>query len=153
MAEPAILKRGKIFQKIVQQDFEKNTEGGGVFSESHISFTNYNAVKKQRGRIDIFIKDKTKLITILEIKATDWDKIKRKNIRRNLYRHQKQLFGYVYKYLDIDKLEASYGIIYPAPPKNKDILELINDISENDYCFPAYWYTELNENFDVSILG
>ncbi len=152
MPEPKILKRGKIFQRIVQQDFEEKTKGGGVFRESYISFRNYKAVRKKHGRIDIFVRDKEDSIAILEIKATDWDKIKARNLRRNIYRHQKQLFDYVYKYLDVDNLKATYGIIYPAPPSKKGLREHIKDITENDYSFPAYWYTELNENFDVSML-
>ncbi|NKB33488.1 MAG: hypothetical protein GKR91_10360 [Pseudomonadales bacterium] len=152
MSEPKILKRGKLFHQIVQRDFEAGTKGGGVIPESFVSFVDYTAVKKQSGRIDIFIKCEGDSVAIFEIKATNWDRIKFKNVRRNIYRHQKQLFDYVYKYYEIDELFATIGVIYPSPPNAEGLREYIEDLCENDYFFPAYWYSEISDDFDMTVL-
>ena len=66
--------------------------------------------------MDIFIDGMGNDIAIYEIKATDWDRIKPGNRRRNLYRHWKQLTEYVEKHV-----EATL----------------------DRYGAPAYWFTEI----------
>ena len=102
-------------------------------------------IKKVRGRMDIFIsEDGDDYVTIIEIKGTDWDKIKRENIKKNLYRHSKQLFNYIDKYMKIDKLDICLAVIYPHPPKKKGLREYIEKCAMEDYSFPVYWYNEIN---------
>jgi len=144
MAEPEQLRRGKEFQKIVQSDFSTNSKGGILTIEQHISFDGLKETKQTRGRMDIFIHEDTEdFVTIIEIKATDWDRIKEKNITRNLYRHSKQLFKYIDKYLEIDDKSVCHAVIYPAPPLKEDLRELIEKRAIENYSFPVYWYTEI----------
>ena len=70
MAEPEQLLRGRRFREIVQKNFKDHSEGR-VKREEHIKFNG-----KKRGRMDILIDDIGDEAVILEIKATDWDKIK-----------------------------------------------------------------------------
>ena len=146
MSEPKQLKRGKKFQKIVQNDFEQYSKDGKVTSEAFISFIGLEKVRKNSGRMDIFIKELGDFVTIVEIKATDWDKIKKKNIKRNLYRHQKQLFNYIDKYIEVDRLDVCLGIIYPKPPIKKGLRNLIEKHLDEKYGVPTYWYSEIKSD-------
>jgi len=143
MEEPVQLKRGKIFQKIVQEDFKLTSKNGAVLPEKPVSFENMEKIKQRSGRMDILITELGDFVTILEIKATDWDNIKPKNIKKNLYRHQKQLFNYVDKFIDIDKTDVCIGIIYPEPPKKIGLRQFIDDYLDENYGVPAYWYNEI----------
>lgn len=144
MPEPQQLKRGKRFQKIVQSDFSLNNKSGIICIERHVSFEDLDKLKQKRGRMDMFIyEDSDDFVTILEIKATDWDNIKPGNIKRNLYRHSKQLFNYIDKYMEVDNKDVCHGIIYPAPPKSKELREFIEECAMEMYCFPVYWYSEI----------
>lgn len=93
--------------------------------------------------MDILITELGNFVTILEIKATDWDRIKPKNIKKNLYRHQGQLFKYVDKNIEIEKMDVCLGIIYPKPPRKKGLREFIEKRLEETYLVPAYWYKEI----------
>ena len=143
MPEPLQLKKGKKFQKIVQNDFSANSKDGRVIPETFVSFKELKNIKQRSGRIDIFIDEISDFVTIVEIKATDWDKIKPKNINRNLYRHQKQIFRYIDKYVDVDKLDVCLGIIYPKPPVKKGLRKYLEKYMEDNYGLPVYWYNEI----------
>ena len=131
--EPVLLKNGKIFQKVVQSDYKVNSIGGDVGIEEHVSFDDLPDIKKRNGRIDI----------IIQIKATDWDKINQKNIKRNLYKHGKQLFNYIDKFVNVDNKNVGLGVIYPVPPKTEGLKEFIENIAMDMYSFPVYWYSEV----------
>lgn len=148
VAEPEELARGKRFQERVQDDFRRKTRDGEALPEARVSFAAMENIRKKSGRMDILITELGDFVTILEIKATDWDKIKPANIRRNLWRHQKQLLTYVDKYLKIDRLDVCVGIIYPRPPKKPGLRELVESRLEESYGVPAYWYSEIQTEGD-----
>lgn len=153
MTAPERLLRGNAFQKIVQADFIANTHGGGVEREFHIDLGPRNVETQHKrnkvGRVDIWIEDRgVDAIAVYEIKATDWDMIKPRNVRRNIYRHQKQLLNYVYKYSFRDNLQVTYGLIYPHPPERDGLRDHIETLAMMTYQVPIYWYTELNPGFN-----
>ena len=143
--EPAQLKRGKEFQRIVQNDYNINSKDGGVGIEEHVSFKNVPGIKQKSGRMDIIIHEAAgeDYVMIMEIKATDWDKIKPQNIKRNLYRHGKQLYNYIDKFMEIDNKTVGLAMLYPEPPKKKGLREFIEKCAMDDYAFPVYWYSEI----------
>ncbi len=143
MPEPKQMLKGKVFQKKVQEDFKSNTKDGKVISEKNISLKELKNAEQKHGRIDIFIEEIGDFVTIVEIKATDWDKIKSKNIKRNLYRHQKQIFKYIDRYVNVDHIDTCLGMIYPKPPKKKGLKQFIESYLENNYGVPVYWYSEI----------
>jgi hypothetical protein len=144
MPEPSILKLGKQFQTIVQSDFKLNNKSGNLCIEESLSFEKVDSIKQRSGRMDIFVfEDSDDYVTIYEIKATDWDKIKEDNIKRNLYRHSKQLFNYIDKYMVVDEKSVCHGVIYPAPPKRQGLREKIEEWAMDLYSFPVYWYNEV----------
>jgi len=141
--EPPQLRRGKEFQRLVRANFEEFNRDGKLGFEAMVSFEAMEAIRKRRGRIDILITGLDGYVVIYEIKATDWDRIKPGNVRRNLYRHQKQLWDYINKYWHVDGASIVHGIIYPRPPARDGLREFIEDCLEERYSVPAYWYSEV----------
>ncbi len=142
--EPLQLRRGKEFQKIVQSDYKRNSKGGGVGIEEYVVFKGVPGINQKSGRMDIIIHDESEnYVMIMEIKATDWDKIKPKNIKRNLYRHSKQLYNYIDKFMLIDNRTVGLAMLYPEPPKTKGLREFIETCAMDNYSFPVYWYSEI----------
>ena len=139
--EPCILKKGKEFHKEVQKNFKDYSKDGIVNIEAFVPFDYLK--KNTAGRADILIDELSDFVTIIEIKSTDWDKIAEKNIRRNLYRHQRQIFKYIYKYFDEDGLDVCLGIIYPQPPSSNIKKEYIENCMLNIYSLPVYWYCDI----------
>ena len=142
MAEPQQLVRGKKFQRRVQADFFHNSKSGVTRIEAWISFADFPKLTATGGRADILVTDLGDQVAIYEIKATDWDRINPRNITKNLWRHQNQLFRYVDKYLEVDDLSVCLGIIYPRPPRKPGLRERVENYLES-YGTPAYWYTEI----------
>jgi hypothetical protein len=90
--EPPQLTRGKAFHKLIQTEWQQKAQGG-VTAERHLIKPN-----GRRGRVDIFVDDtesKEAGVAVVEIKATDWDKIKPENIRRNVKRQIRQIWSYI----------------------------------------------------------
>jgi hypothetical protein len=143
MPEPEQLLRGKQFQEVVQRDFKRNNREGKAYAEETVSFEGLGQVKQNYGRMDILIAELGDFVTILEIKATDWDRIKPDKVKRNLYRHQRQLFMYVNKYVEIDEVDVCLGLIYPKPPRTPGLRDLIEATLMTNYGVPAYWYSEI----------
>ncbi|MCT4665987.1 MAG: hypothetical protein N4A45_12230 [Flavobacteriales bacterium] len=143
--EPPQLKRGKEFQRIVQNDYSQNSTDEDVGIEEYVSFNNVPEIKQKSGRLDIVIHKAAgeDFVMIMEIKATDWDKIKLKNINRNLYRHSKQLYNYIDKFMLVDDKSVGLAMLYPESPKNDGLKEFIEKCAMDKYCFPVYWYNEL----------
>lgn len=152
------LRRGNAFQEIVQADYLANSKGGGVEREFHIDLSKPSVgmkpVSHKTGRVDIWVDmlDDDQC-AVFEIKATDWDSIAPGKVRRNIYRHQKQLFEYVRKYVDRDGLLVTYGLIYPFPPETEGLRAEIEELAMSTYSVPVYWYTELTPTFDRRVLS
>ncbi|MCP5372237.1 MAG: hypothetical protein H6907_10950 [Hyphomicrobiales bacterium] len=141
MPEPEPLKRGKAFQKVVQADFRDNSRDGKVFAERSVAAA-VGAGSRTAGRMDVFVGELDGYAVILEIKATDWDRIKPANVRRNLWRHQRQLFRYIDTFMDGTGLDVCLGVIYPEPPRTPGLRARIEAILE-DYGTPAYWFPDI----------
>jgi len=121
-----------------------NNKSGNLCIEESLSFEKVDGIKQKRGRMDLFVfENSDDYVTIYEIKATDWDKIKEGNIKRNLYRHSKQLFNYIDKYMVVDEKDVCHGVIYPSSPKKEGLREKIEEWAMDLYSFPVYWYNEI----------
>jgi hypothetical protein len=130
----------------VHEDDGKTSIDGKSKIEEYISFEKLPTVKQKYGRIDILIdyKKEDDYIMIMEIKATDWDLIKPKNIRKNLSRHSCQLYRYIDKYMIVDKMgSVGLALIYPSAPKKEGLREEIEEMAMELYSFPVYWYDEI----------
>lgn len=145
--EPSRLRRGKAFHKLIQDEWVREAQGG-ITSERHIIKPNGH-----RGRVDVFVNDDDPngTIALVEIKATDWDKIAPKNIRRNVLRQIRQVWSYIEsqiingEYVESgEKKSVCPGIIFPKRPENQ---ELMNSIEAMFYeeGIVAVWHDETIE--------
>ena len=124
--EPKQLKRGKIYHKKLQKDWKHSSEGI-VGLEKHIKKPN-NGI----GRIDIHVEADNKLVAVVELKNSDWDKMAVEAVKINVKRYSKQVWGYIDSQLD-DKKDISPGIIFPEKPNSMKKLELIEKLFEEQF--------------------
>lgn len=138
MAEPKQLKNGKVFQERVKRAFEvgENHDYASIFEQT----IRHN---ERNGRIDILLRDDEDFVAVFEIKATNWDRIKSKNITKNLWSHQHQLLRYIDKFVHGDDLSVTPGIVYPSAPQDPDLRARIEGYLL-EYGIPAYWFDELD---------
>lgn len=122
--EPKRLRRGKDFHKKIQNEWLETAEGV-ILPEKTI-----RRLTKRRGRIDIFVDDDSddNHVAVVEIKASDWDKMKPKAIRRNAMRQVRQIWSYVDAQLELEGKEVSPGIIFPTRPSDPERLKTIETI-------------------------
>jgi hypothetical protein len=145
--EPTQLRRGKAFHRLIQKEWERDAEGD-VKSERHVRKPN-----GRKGRVDVFVNDDDpeSSIAIVEVKATDWDKIKRKNIRRNARRQIRQIWSYIESQIlngqyvrDGEGKAVCPGIIFPRRPKDRERMEQIEEMFEEEG-IPVVWHDEAIE--------
>ena len=104
----------------------------------------------RRGRVDILVDDENPVGTaaIVEIKATDWNVMTDKNVRRNVRRQIKQVWDYIesqiyqgeYVSTGVNK-SISPGIIFPSKPHDEERMKLIEDMF-NDEGIAVVWHDE-----------
>ncbi len=134
--EPNILKNGKRFHKLIQDEWIATTKDGEARPEKYIK-----RVDGRKGRVDILIEELGDFVSIIEIKATDWDRIKPENVKRNIRRQIRQVWRYIESQLDIDSMAVCPGIIFPKLPNNTGILELVED-TFNAEGIQVVWHDE-----------
>jgi len=134
-SEPKQLIKGKKFHKKLQKDWQKTTKSK---SEKQIK-----KPSGQRGRIDIYVEDEENLVAVVEIKASDWDRMSEKNLRRNINRQIKQIWDYIESQLEQGK-DVSPGIIFPERPKNPERMKYIEKLFEENG-IPVVWEDETIE--------
>jgi hypothetical protein len=141
--EPEILRRGKDFHKRVQEDW-KNTARGGQVNLEHtilLSLLRNKTKRRKSGRLDILVDEMSDFVSVVEIKATDWDKVKVKNRKKLLGSHRRQVYKYIEEYLDVIKIDVCPGIIYPTAPDTPGLKVMIEEYL-NDYGLQAVWYDD-----------
>lgn len=126
--EPKPLRRGKKFHKKIQKDWLVNAQGE-VKCERVVLKTD-----KSKGRVDIFVDydDPEAPIAIVEIKASDWDKMTDTAVLQNVKRQIRQIWKYIEtQIVGPDYLPTGEGkdvcpdIIFPRRPKNEKRMKLI----------------------------
>jgi hypothetical protein len=140
--EPEILRRGKEFHFRVQSDWEKTAEGG-IHKEHGIVFgvDPSQATHIRRGRIDLFVDELGDFVAVIEIKSTDWERVKPSNLRKLVASHCRQIWSYIEKYVDGDRIDVCPGIIYPHAPKSVGIKQEVEKYI-NDRCIQIVWYDD-----------
>ena len=139
MSEPACLRRGKRFHKRVQEDWRRTAEGE-ISIEKTIPLLPSSVVgRRRRGRMDVFVGEDDGMVAVVEIKATDWDRVKQ--VRKVLGSHERQVWKYVTKHLDGDGFTVCPGIIYPTAPSTPGLKEEIEEFL-NDNGLQVVWYDD-----------
>lgn len=138
--EPEALRQGKQFHQQVQRDWRDSVTQGRIQPEHTVRLLLTSAATRiRRGRIDILVDELSDFVAIVEIKGTDWDRIRPGNIQRNLAAHRRQVWKYIEKYVDGDRVDVFAGIIYPSAPVQAGLRQRIEDYL-NDYGLQVVWY-------------
>lgn len=140
MGEPEQLRRGKKFQEAVQTDWEE-TADGNPRSEHTIPLLHgvTPTGRRRHGRVDIFVDELGDMVTVVEIKGTDWDRILPSNRQKNLAAHRRQVWKYIEKFVDGEQMDVCAGIIYPTAPRTTGLKERIEEYL-NGYGLQVVWY-------------
>ena len=141
--EPEQLRRGKAFHRLVQVDWAGTVADAIARPEHTIRLNELSraGTRIRHGRIDIFVDQIDDFVTVVEIKATNWDAVKKKNRQKLLASHRRQVLKYVDKYLDQDKVNVCAGIIYPRPPRSPGLREKVETYL-NDHALQVVWYED-----------
>ena len=135
------LAAGQAFHKAVQSAFLTGLAGASGFRERR-----WRLVGERRGRVDLAVEvEGEQMLVIIEIKATNWNKIPADRLMRNLRRHLHQLQGY----LDtaIEEMEAGQwagvagALLYPARPTGIETMEVIESIA-GEQAIMVTWYED-----------
>ena len=144
--EPEQLRRGREFHRLVQADWAGSVEDATVRPEHTIRLTALprRGTRNRRGRIDIFIDQLSGFVTVVEIKATNWDAVKSKSRRKLLGSHRRQIIRYVDKYLEVDNVSVVAILLYPSPPATPG---LRNEVEEYfaEHGLQLAWHSEQPE--------
>ena len=102
------VRRGREFEKWERSHWTDKEHKGTEF-EAPVQ------CKGKRGRIDIRLDSGEGYSVVVEIKATDWDKMLPHRVRPNALRHARQ----IWRYIEAELLEqdAQPALIYPTAPK------------------------------------
>lgn len=138
------LATGRAFHDTVQSAFLTDLANATGFRERRWRLT-----AGGRGRVDLAVvtDDREKMLIIIEIKGTDWDKIRTDRVKRNVQRHIRQLLAY----LDtaIGELEAGLwegvggALLYPSRPASAESLACI-ETTAAEQAIMVTWYDEVD---------
>ena len=147
--EPSQLRRGKAFHREVQEEWRQTAESD-VYAERTFMSTD----GKRRNRLDIIVDDESPdndVVAVVEIKATDWDKIREDRIRPNARRQIRQVWRYIETQIADGEHVATGlrkdvcpGIIFPKRPKDKQRSELIESMFEEEGIV-VVWHDEVDK--------
>lgn len=94
------------------------------------------------GRIDIKIDEGLPFIAIIEMKATDWNRISRTNIRSTVQRHARQIWRYIDDYVENRGRDVCPSLVYERPPRSDRVKTEIEGIL-NERFIQVVWRKEL----------
>ena len=135
--EPEQLRRGRLFHLKVQESWRRDAEGM-VTTEAGIT-----KPSGRRGRVDVLVDAEEDDVAVIEIKASDWDVMSERAIRRNVRRHVNQILDYGESQVAKGKT-ASISIIFPKRPSSPRRLRLVEDLFW-ELGVPVIWEDETKE--------
>lgn len=145
--EPEALRRGKHFHRLIQQEWLATAENGVPTPERYIK-----QVNGRRGRVDILVEELgDDLVSVVEIKASDWDKMTASSVVRNVKRQIRQVWRYVESQLEVYKQEVCPGVIFPKMPQDPQRLELIESMF-NAEGIQVVWHDESTKHLKQRML-
>lgn len=132
--EPKRLRRGKEFHRQVQLEWQDEADGD-IDVEHGLA-----KPSGRKGRVDVLADADDDLCAVVEIKASDWDRMSEKAVRRNVRRQARQIWDYIESKLADGKTVCA-GVVFPQRPSSQDRLELIEQLFE-DEGIPVVWQDE-----------
>ena len=137
------LAAGRAFHDAVQSAFLTDLTDATGFRER-----GWRLAAGGRGRVDLAVitDDREKMLIIVEIKGTDWDKIRADRVKRNVQRHIRQLLTYLgtaIGELDAGQWEGVAGaLLYPSRPASAESLACIQAAAD-EQAIMVTWYDEV----------
>lgn len=139
--EPAALRRGKAFHGRVQREWLHTAKDGKPRPGRYVQ-----RLRGKRGRVDILVEELgDDMVSIIEIKASDWDKMSEPNVIRNVRRQSRQVWSYVEAQVELLNRQVCPGIIFQKMPKDQARLQLIEKILSDDG-IQVVWHDESIEH-------
>lgn len=135
--------RGREFHQRVQAEWLRDTKDGTPRIERRI-----DRLSGQWGRVDILIEDLGDFVSVIEIKATEWDQWSDDRIPRYVRRQIRQIWSYVDAQLEIYEVEVCPGVIFPHRPLDPRRLALIERLF-NGEGIQVVWHDETLEECRV----
>ncbi len=136
------IRRGRKFEVWERSKWGTNENKDALFEAS-------SEWEGKRGRIDIKLHDSDEGHTVVvELKATNWNKIKGDRVRSNALRHARQ----IWRYIEAELRESPVlpAIIYPHIPKSIEKKEEVESIL-NERLIQVVWRdldSEIKSNED-----
>lgn len=114
------IKRGREFE-------EKERSQWSPEDGEELSFEAPSRWQGKRGRIDIRLFDLEEGFTVVvELKATDWDRMAPHRIRPNALRHARQVWRYIEA--ELENYDVVPALVYPSTPKTPGRKEEVESI-------------------------
>ncbi len=124
------------------QKFEAEEKAGwNHIPRRHKEFESQTAFGTKCGRIDIKIDESKGYVTIIEIKATEWDRLMPHRIRPTAQRHACQIWRYISDYVDTQGRDVCPALVYEFEPKDPCIRKLVEQIL-SDRLIQVVWRKE-----------
>jgi hypothetical protein len=136
--EPKNLSRGKKFHKKLQSEWIHTAEGDVAVERTVIR------KNEKKGRVDIYVADED-MVTVVEIKRSDWNRMTLPNLKRNIRRQIRQVWSYIESQIEglgKDEIkDVCPGVIFPKLPQEEETLNLIEDMF-NEKGIQVVWQDE-----------
>ncbi len=139
------MRRGKQFHKLIQREWLTTTKDGRPRPERFIKRLN-----SRNGRVDILVEELGEFVSIVEIKCTNWDKMRNKNVIRNMRRQIRQIWNYVDAELEIYGKQVCPGIIFPKLPRDPKRCEQIEAMF-NKSGIQVIWHNESIDHLKLRV--
>ena len=124
--------RGRRFEKRERPDWDRLDSGTARFEAPTV-------FDGRRGRIDIRVEESEDYVSIVELKATDWDRIRAHRRRPTALRHARQVWQYARVEL-ASGIDVCAGIIYERAPRNSKARAVVEQIL-NERLIQVVWRT------------
>ena len=145
--EPSQLVRGKRFHARIQAEWQADVTDIPL----HVEHTMYRK-SGRRGRMDVCLDEGSDWVSVIEIKAMDWDRMTPANVRRNVRRQIRQIWSYVETYVDLEGRSVCAGIIFPDRPRDLKRTELIEQMFNHEG-IQVVWHSESMAELKVRMSG
>lgn len=118
--EPGILTKGKRFHREVQEEWLATAKDGVPCPEKQVTKGD-----GKQGRVDILVDELGDYVSVIEIKATDWDRMKPSHVNRNIRRQVRQIWNYIDSQIYLK--DVCPAIIFQKLPQKPGLLELVEN--------------------------
>jgi hypothetical protein len=125
------IRRGRRFEA-------EEKAGWGHIAQKHIAFEASTSSGGKGGRIDIKIDENLGYIALVEVKATDWNKLRHHRIRPTAQRHARQVWRYAEDFVDSRGKDVCPAVVYEYEPKDSHIRAEVEQIF-NDRMIQVVW--------------